>query len=226
VHPQPGAFLALQPGGGLADGPLDRVGQRCSHCHVQRLHVGIADAVGLLERRQPGDVQDLVGVGVADSGDEPLVGQGALELTTMTAQDLGQFRGAELHRVRPEPSDAGHGGGVANDVHRQALLGALLGEVEAGTVIQMDPQRKRTAARLRRRWRQLVPPVQPAGPGQVYDEVQPADVEVQELPVPPCPGDLQPGQRGVRRVERLDRRHRAQVDAGENMPDRALAQER
>ena len=71
-----------------------------------------------------------------------------------------------------------------DDVDRQPLAGALLGEVEAVAVVQVDPQRQRAPARLRRRGGQAGAPVQPAGAGQVDDQVQPGDVEVEELAVP------------------------------------------
>ena len=54
-----------------SDGP-DRV--------VQRLELGVVEAVGRLERRHPRGVQELVGVGVADAGDGALVAQHALDL--------------------------------------------------------------------------------------------------------------------------------------------------
>ena len=61
---------------------------------------------------------------------------------------LGQV-GAE--RVRAEPGDAGHLRRVAHQVGGELLLRARLGQVEAGAVVQPDPQRDRALAGLERR---------------------------------------------------------------------------
>src|SRR4029079_2833051 len=81
--------------------------------------------------------------------------------------------------------------------------------------------------------RQLLPPVQPAGRGEVGGQVQcvrragggTADLDVEELPVPPGAGDLQPGDRRRWRVEGLQRADRGGGEPGDDVTYRALAQE-
>ena len=78
---------------------------------------------------------------------------------------------------------------VAHQVDGQPLLGAHLGEVEAGHRAvrelrrQMQPERERPAAGLRRRGWQRVAPLQPAAAGQMGDQVHPVEVEGEELAV-------------------------------------------
>jgi hypothetical protein len=91
-------------------------------------------------------------------------------------------------RVRPEPGHAGHLGRVAHQIGGQRLLRAGLGQVEAGAVVEPHPQRDRPAARLERRRRlERVAVVQPAGPGEVNDQVQVvAEADIQEFPCRPA----------------------------------------
>ena len=50
---------------------------------VQRADLGVGELGGELERGQARGVQDLVGVGVADAGEDGLVGEGALDLDAL-----------------------------------------------------------------------------------------------------------------------------------------------
>ena len=74
--------------------------------------------------------------------------------------------------------------GVAHDVDREALLRPLLGEVEAGAVVEVHAQRRSGPCRGAAARAAGLAPLQPAGPGQVHDQVQPVDVEVEELAAP------------------------------------------
>jgi hypothetical protein len=117
-------------------------------------------------------------------------------------------------------------GRIAHQIGGELLLGALLGEVEAGPVVEAHPQRDRTLARLGRGRGDRVAVVQPAGPGQVDDQVQVAGDDVEELPEPPGSGDLLTVQRGRRRVEGLQRADRGDVDPLDATTDHPLAQVR
>ena len=132
VHPHPRALLALETRGVLADGALHRVGQHPDHRGVQpvdRLGVELARR---RERRQLRDVQDLVGVGVADAGEHLLVDDQRLEPLGATGEQLAELtRGratARPGRAWPRPGPAC---GSVDEVHGEALLRARLGEVEA-----------------------------------------------------------------------------------------------
>ena len=56
------------------------------------------------------------------------------------AEPLGGERRVE--RVRAQPGDAGHVGDRPDQVDRQPLLGALLGEVEPAVVVEVQPLRR------------------------------------------------------------------------------------
>ena len=73
---------------------------------------------------------------------------------------------------------------------------------------------------------QVVAPAQPAGAGQVHDQVQaPVGGHVEELAVPADAGDHVAGERGQRRVERLQDRERGRVGPGDGVSGGVLAQE-
>ena len=121
---------------------------------------------------------------------------------------------------------------VAHEVHGQPFLRPGLGEVEpADRAVgklrrQVQPERQRPATGLRRRRRQRVTPLQPAASGQVGDQVQPVDVEIEELAVPRHAGDQRATERRERRVECLHRAECRDVSPHDRAADGALAQER
>ena len=89
-----------------------------------------------------------------------------------------------------------------------------------------EPEGQRALARLRRRRGQFVTPAQPAGPGQVHDQVQAlVGGEVQELAVPADLGDHLAAEAGERRVERLQHRERGRVGPRDGVTRRVTAQE-
>ena len=65
------AGLGAEPVGPLHEDRTGRV--------MEPSHVGVGQSSGLLERRKPGTMQDLVGVRVADAAEEPGIGQRAFE---------------------------------------------------------------------------------------------------------------------------------------------------
>ena len=82
-------------------------------------------------------------------GDHRLVAQHPLDLRAPgRGQDSGEHVDGEVRRQRvgAEAGDARHVVRVADDVDRQALLGARLGEVEPGVVVEHQPRRQRTLA--------------------------------------------------------------------------------
>ncbi len=181
-------------------------------------------AGGQPEGRHLRGVQDLVGVCVADAGDDLLVPQDALDLRPAPGKYPGQRAGREgrIERIRPECRDARNGCRVGDQVYRQALAGARLGEIEAGPVGEPEPERQRSPAGPGRLRRQFSPPPQPACPGQVGDEMQyrPAARfllrhQVKELAVAPGRRDRPAAQCGQRRIVGLqhgDLRDIAAVD--------------
>ena len=139
------------------------------------------------EGRHPRGVQDLVGVGVADPGDDALVAEHPLDAVAYAAQQPGERLPGEgvVERVGAEAGDARHLAGVAHAVHGEPLAGARLGEVEAGALRsgEQQPQRQRAPAGARRGLGQSVLPAQPARPGEVDDQVGAVGGQVEELAV-------------------------------------------
>ena len=173
-------------------------------------------------------MQHLVGVGVAHPGEHRLVPQQALELLAGAGSRIAASSATPKPGASgsgPEPGDARDVVRRVDDVDGQPLLGARLGEVEAGAVVEVHPGGQRALAHPRRHRGQRLGPAQPAGPGQVGDQVQPGDVQVEELAVPGHAGDLEPLQRGHRRVVGLQHAEGGEVDAGHDPPDGTLGQE-
>src|SRR3569833_1725556 len=228
VHAQALLLLALEVLGRQALRAFYRVAERRQDRLVQRRGLGVGDARGELVRRHLRDVEHLVGVGVPDAGEHALVAQDALDLRTAAAEYLRLVLDAEPNRERvgPERLDARDVLRVTYGIHRQPLLRAGLGEVEAAVALQMHAQGERPLAGPRRRRRQLVLPAQPARTGQVDDQVQAVHVEIEELSVPGDVGDRQPAERGDRRVVGLQARDRDDVDAGDGPAHGVLTQER
>ena len=131
------------------------------------------------------------------------------------SEDLGEPVDREVvgERVRSEAGDPGDVLRVADDVRRQALAGAGLGDVEAGLVVEDDAEgERRLGARLRRDRRHLVAPAHPAGAGEVQDQVEAGRLDVEELAVPGDVVDHRALERGQRRVEGLEGAERGDVD--------------
>ncbi len=227
MHAHPRTLGVLE----LVRGLAGRGDHGCRQGLAQRL-VERGDLVGvqpgsLGERRQARDVQDLVAVGVADPRDDGLVAQDALDLGVAGAEQRGEGVEGERvgERVGPEPRDPGHLGRVGHDVCRQALAGPRLGQVEAATGRQADPHGDRRLVGAQRGTRHLVIPAKPAGLGEVKDQVQPVAVDVDELAVPPDPGDHQAveGLRGG--GVGLEHGERSELDGGDGVVDDPLGQE-
>src|SRR4029450_2070681 len=109
----------------------------------------------------------------------------------------------------------------------ELLLRTRLGEVEAGVVVETYPQRDRSLTGLE--WGgsgERVPVVQPAGAGEMGDQVEPAlDLQVKELAVPARAGELPPRERADRRIVCLERADRGDLHALDPVTHGALPQE-
>ncbi len=221
MHPHPRALLRLQVTGGQPAGPLDRPPQHILDRAPQGRYLVRGEVGRGLERRDPRRLEDVVGVGVADAADHGLVAQHALDLRPGSCEQAGQGLHGEgrIERVGSEPGHSGNLCRVAHHRDGQALARALLGEVEAAAPVEVHAQRERSPARLGRSRGELVAPPQPSGPGEVHHQVQPADVEVQELPAPSHSLHQQPREGAHRRIEGLQHVHRDDVDPHHGPPD-------
>src|SRR5688572_10331671 len=89
------------------------------------------------------------------------------------------FRGSGPSRAMPGTSV-----GPLDQVDGEALLGARLGHVETGSVVEDETCGWRALSGARRRWLRAVVPPHPANTGEVHDQVEVADRKVEELAVP------------------------------------------
>src|SRR3954468_14240099 len=86
VHAHAELFLRLEVAGGEAARALDGIAEHALDRVVQALHLGALELGRRLERRELRGVQDVVGVGVADTGDLGLVAQQSLDLRPVAAE--------------------------------------------------------------------------------------------------------------------------------------------
>src|SRR5205814_10347704 len=104
----------------------------------ERLARGIAKPLGLLrghpgrapEGREPGAVQDLVGVRVPDSAEEPWIGERALERVVLAAERLPELRRISLQHFEAARIERPQSGLALDDMQRRAFSRAGLGEDE------------------------------------------------------------------------------------------------
>ena len=110
VHPHAGALGVLELLRRLARRGLDRLGERLAQGGIQPVDDVGSECPGDGEGADLRHVEDLVGVGVADAGDELLVAQQPLDLGAAAGEHLAEPLEAEVvgERVGPEPRDAGH----------------------------------------------------------------------------------------------------------------------
>ena len=211
----------------------DRLAEDGHDRRVERGHLVVGQRVGELERGEPGGVQDLVGVRVADPGDQPLIAEQPFDLGTAGPDDLTEPGHGEAvrQRIDPQAGDARHLGRVVHHVEREALARARL--------VQLEP--RRPALGVRREpypggertppgpggpgAGEVVAPAQPAAPAEVRDQVQALALQVEELAVPVHAGDRPPHERRRRRVHGLQRLDRDHVGPGDRTAAGPRAQE-
>ena len=124
------------------------------------------------EGRELGGVEDLVGVGVADAGEDAGVGEGALEGAVLGGEGLLEGFGGEGEDVEAAGVEVGEGGFALDEVEGGAALGAGFGEDE-GAVGEVEGGEVVAAAELGWRSRfavELASPVEAAGDHEVEDE--------------------------------------------------------
>src|SRR6185437_891217 len=114
-------------------------------------------------------VQHFVRVGVADSRNDVLVAEHALDLSSPAFQYGGERVDVEgvRQRLGSEGGHARHVGDVLDEVDGEPFLGARLGEVEPGPVVKDKPEGQRALAWLDWLIGYVLAPAQPARPGQV-----------------------------------------------------------
>ena len=191
----PVLFSALSVAAPLPAERVDRVAQRRRAApRSSRSTLGLGQLRGRLERRQLGRVQDLVGVRVADAGDHRLVAAAAPLSWPPCAP-------SSIAASRPRSSAGSSGSGpsraMPGTVGRVARPGTPPAASGCPASVRSKPlpssRCSRSASgpcRARRRRRQLLLPLQPAGPGQVGDQVQRPSAAIsrsRNLPCRPAP---------------------------------------
>ena len=126
------------------------------------------EIAGALEGRQLRPVQDLVGVGVADAGENVRVGERALERVALGGERGVELPRRRLERFQPARIVGGEGVGVGDRMERGALLGSRLGEHQAAPREVEGEQRVAAADRGPGR-----APVEATGDHQVEDQERP-----------------------------------------------------
>jgi len=154
-------------------------------------------------------VEDLVGVGVADSGEEAGVGQGALRGVVLARQGGAEVRLAGVQHLEAPSVELGERRGALDQVERRPLPGARLGEDERA-VGEVEREERAPAADP-----PAGPaPVQASGDHEVEDQEQIAlEREHDPLPEAAQPDDAPALGAGDRRGDRAEEERAAQADA-------------
>ncbi len=104
--------------------------QRGARCLVQARDLLGRQRPRQLQGRQPGGVQDLVGIGVADAAEEVRVGEGALERVILAVERRGEFLARNVERLDAAGIERLQRRLSAHHHERCALLRPGLGEEE------------------------------------------------------------------------------------------------
>ena len=105
---EPVAGLASESLGPLAEGRLGG--------GVKSRDLRLGEAAGELDRREPGGVQDLVGVGISDPGEEPRVGERSLQRMVLGRQHPGKRADVGAEHLETAAVVLGEGGLSGHDV--------------------------------------------------------------------------------------------------------------
>ena len=159
--------------------------------------------------REPGAVQDLVGVRVPDPGEEPGVGERALERVALARQRRAEGGEIGVERLEPAAIERGERGGAADEVERRAPLRARLGEHERA-LREVERGEPDAAGELRVR----LAPVEPARDHEVDHEEEVAlEREDDALAHAAHALDVLPRGRRERRVDGAEHERASQPDA-------------
>ena len=135
------------------------------HRTVQRPAVTVAQRRPSAVRVQARLPEDLVRVGVADAGDERLVGERVLELSAALAQPLGELILVDRECVRAELGELRDAPEIGALHEVEAAHAALVRVAQLVAVLEGERDRGRRAARLGR-----LGPVEAAGEHRVDDQ--------------------------------------------------------
>jgi hypothetical protein len=187
---------------------------------IERFYFQVCERRRELHRRQPGRVQDLVGVRVADTAEDAGIGQGAFERMVLAPQPFRETRKAGGQYFQPARIVLPEACGAAGNMNRRLPAGAGFGEDQraAGKVERGEPDLvgNRCAA---------IAPAEPAGNHQVQDQEQlVAEIEHEALSQPAQVHDSPSFERRHRRLDRTNDERVAQAHALDRLVHDARAQ--
>ena len=120
-----------------------------------------------LERRQPGTVQDLVRIGVADAAEQMRIGERALERVALARQRLVKLLAGRLERLDTAGIERAQRRVAAYQLQRRPLLRARFGEEQRAV---LEHERREQQLRPHPRLLAGLPPAEPTGDHQVDDQ--------------------------------------------------------
>jgi len=98
-------------------------------CRVEEpLRLGRLETAGQLHRRQPGRVQDLIRVRVANSAEQGRIRERSLQRVILASKTRVERREAEPEDLDAARIERRHRVGARHDMERRAFLGASFGE--------------------------------------------------------------------------------------------------
>ena len=182
--------------------------------------VGGVEAARPRQRRQPGAVQDLVGVGVADAAEEMRIGEGPLQRVVLLHQRSSERREVGVERFEPAGLMGRQGRFAAHKVERCPLLRARLREDERAAG-EVERGRSDLAGHLRPR----LLPVQPARDHEMQHEEQVVvELEDDALAEPAQAADRLAEDGVDRRVEGAEEKRIGEPDLRQRLADDAGAE--
>ncbi len=135
-----GGDLVREAAGELAPQALDPLSERLQSGRVEAAPALVGELAGARERRETRAVQDLVRIGVADSGHQTGIGERALQGVILGRERLAKGRRLGGQRLDSPAVVGGELGLAAHQVNRSAVLLPGLGEHElAGGENAMSP---------------------------------------------------------------------------------------
>ena len=174
---------------GLLAEPAAPVLKHLAHRGMERFDLRLVEMARLLHRRQPGAMEDLVGIGVTDAAEQTRVGERTLQRVVLAPQHTPEIvQTAVQHLDAAGIVLSANSRGTAHGMQRRTLDGARLGE-DQGAGRQIESRQ----AQLARNASPRRAPAKPPGDHQVEDQEEIAlkleddalaqPVETQDLPV-------------------------------------------